>query len=154
MITNLSLFDFDIGSNLSQSCYDYFDSSVRQKDNLLSIPVKVLYVRTSLPGGAIDIHIDILNALKRPLNRGQLRDLRRRVKGTLKSYQVQLLIIDDAHLLKRKAMVELVKIYEDLKIPVVMSGAKDLFVLLVMAIALIIVWSGSLNLVWDAIAIG
>lgn len=116
----------DKGSNLSQSCYDYFDSLVCQKDNLLLTPVKVLYVRTSLPGGAIDIHIDILNALKRPLNRGQLRDLRRRVKGTLKSYQVQLLIVDDAHLLKRKAMVELVKIYEDLKIPVVMSGAKDL----------------------------
>ncbi len=52
--------------------------------------------------------------------------MRRRVKGTLKSYQVQLLIVDDAHLLKRKAMVELVKIYEDLKIPIVMSGAYDL----------------------------
>ena len=116
----------DKGSNLSQSCYDYFNSLVGQKDNLLSIPVKVLYVRTSLPGGANDIHIDILNALKRPLNAGQLRDLRRRVRGTLKSYQVQLLIVDDAHLLKRKAMVELVKIYEDLNIPVVMSGAYDL----------------------------
>ena len=116
----------DKGSNLSQSCYDYFDSLVVQKDNLLLTPVKVLYVRTSLPGGANDIHIDILNALKRPLNAGQLRNLRRRVRGTLKSYQVQLLIVDDAHLLKRKAMVELVKIYEDLKIPVIMSGAYDL----------------------------
>ncbi len=116
----------DKGSNLSQSCYDYFDGLVAQKDNLLSIPVKVLYLRTSQPGGANDIHIDILNALKRPLNAGQLRDLRRRVRGTLKSYQVQLLIVDDAHLLKRKAMVELVKIYEDLKIPVVMAGVHDL----------------------------
>ncbi|MDJ0596660.1 MAG: ATP-binding protein [Pleurocapsa sp. MO_226.B13] len=116
----------DKGSNLSQSCYDYFDSSVRQKDNLLLTPVKVLYVKTSLPGGAIDIHIDILNALKRPLNRGQLRDLRRRVQGTLKSYQVQLLIVDDAHLLKRKAMDELVKIYEDLNISIVMAGVYDL----------------------------
>ncbi|MEM8832280.1 MAG: ATP-binding protein [Cyanobacteria bacterium P01_G01_bin.19] len=116
----------DKGSNLSQSCYEYFDSLVCQKDNLLLTPVKVLYVRTSLPGGAIDIHVDILNALKRPLNRGQLRDLRRRVKGTLKSYQVQLLIVDDAHLLKRKAMLELVKIYEDLTIPVVMAGVYDL----------------------------
>ena len=116
----------DKGSNLSQSCYDYFDSLVVQKDNLLLTPLKVLYVRTSLPGGANDIHIDIINALKRPLNAGQLQDLRNRVRGTLKSYQVQLLIVDDAHLLKRKAMVELVKIYEELKIPVVMSGAYDL----------------------------
>ena len=49
-----------------------------------------------------------------------------RVKGTLKAYQVQLLIVDDAHVLKRKAMVELVKIFDDLKIPVVMSAAYDL----------------------------
>ena len=88
----------DKGSNLSQSCYDYFVSLVPQKDNLLSIPLKVLYARTSLPGGANNIHIDILNALARPLNAGQLRDLRKRVWATLKSYQVQLLIIDDAHL--------------------------------------------------------
>ncbi|VEP14846.1 hypothetical protein H1P_2910007 [Hyella patelloides LEGE 07179] len=98
----------------------------RQKGNLLSIPLKVLYVKTSLPGGANDIYIDILNTLKRPLNTGNLRDLRKRVRGTLKSYQVQLLIVDDAHLLKRKAMVELIKIYEDLRLPVIMSGAYDL----------------------------
>ena len=85
-----------------------------------------MYVKTSLPRGANDIHTDILNTLKRPLNTGNLRDLRKRVRGTLKSYQVQLLIVDDAHLLKRKAMVELIKLYEDLRIPVVMAGAYDL----------------------------
>ena len=116
----------DKGSNLSQSCYEYYISSTSQKGDLLSIPLKVLYVKTSQPGGANDIHTDILNALKRPLNTGTLRDLRKRVRGTLKSYQVQLLIVDDAHLLKRKAMVELTKIYEDLRVPVVMSGVYDL----------------------------
>lgn len=116
----------DKGSNLSQSCFEYFDSLVVKKDKFFLTPVKVLYVRTSLPGRANDIHIDILNASERPLNAGNLRDLRIRVRGTLKSYQVQLLIVDDAHLLKREAMVELVKIYEDLKISVIMSGAKDL----------------------------
>ena len=116
----------DKGSNLSQSCYEYFCSLARQKGNLLSIPLKVLYIKTSLPGGANDIHTDILNTLKRPLNTGNLRDLRKRVRGTLKSYQVQLLIVDDAHLLKRKAMVELIKLYEDLRISVVMAGAYDL----------------------------
>ena len=113
----------DKGSNLSQSCYEYSCSLASQKGNLLSIPLKVLYVKTSLPGGANDIHTDILNVLNRPLNTGSLRDLRKRVRGTLKLYQVQLLIVDDAHLLKRKAMVELTKIYEDLRLPVVISGA-------------------------------
>lgn len=116
----------DKGSNLSQSCYEYSCSLASQKGSLLSIPLKVLYVKTSSPGGASDVHTDILNALKRPLNTGSLRDLRKRVRGTLKSYQVQLLIVDDAHLLKRKAMVELTKLYEDLRLPVVMSGAYDL----------------------------
>lgn len=116
----------DKGSDLSKACYNYFSNSAAQRENLISIPLKVLYVRTSQPGGANHIYIDILNALNRPLNSGTLRDLRMRVKGTLKAYQVQLLIVDDAHVLKRKAMVELVKIFDDLKIPVVMSGAYDL----------------------------
>jgi hypothetical protein len=116
----------DKGSDLSRACFNYFSQSVPQRENLISIPLKVLYVRTSQPGGANHIYIDILNALNRPLNSGTLRDLRVRVKGTLKAYQVQLLIVDDAHVLKRKAMVELIKIYEELKIPVVMSGVYDL----------------------------
>lgn len=116
----------DRGSNLSRSCYDYFLNSSPQRENLISIPLKVLYVRTSQPGGDTHLFIDILNALKRPLNSGTLRDLRKRVRGTLKKYQVKLLIVDDAHILKRNAMVELIKIHDDLKIPVVMAGAYDL----------------------------
>ncbi|MGB5710462.1 MAG: hypothetical protein WBM44_06085 [Waterburya sp.] len=58
----------DKGSNLSQSCYDYFDSLVCQKDNLLLTPVKVLYVRTSLPGGAILTFHGIFFSIKRSLN--------------------------------------------------------------------------------------
>ena len=116
----------DKGCDLSRACYNYFSHSAAQRENLISIPLKVLYVRTSQPGGANHIYIDILNALNRPLNSGTLRDLRMRVKGTLKAYQVQLLIVDEAHVLKRKAMVELVKIFDDLKIPVVMSAAYDL----------------------------
>ena len=116
----------DKGSNLSKSCYDYFESLAVQRNNLFSIPLKVLYVRARPPGGAKNIHSDILNVLNRPLNTGNLRDLRKRVRGTLKSYQVQLLIIDDTHLLNRQAMVELIQIYEDLKIPVIMSGTQEL----------------------------
>lgn len=116
----------DRGSNLSRSCYDYFLNSSPQRENLISIPLKVLYVRTSQPGKNTHLFIDLLNALKHPLNSGTLRDLRKRVRGTLKKYQVKLLIVDDAHILKRNAMVELIKIHDDLKIPVVMAGAYDL----------------------------
>ncbi|MDJ0903739.1 MAG: ATP-binding protein [Xenococcus sp. MO_188.B8] len=60
------------------------------------------------------------------MNSGSLRDLRKRVTGTLKNYQVKLLLVDDAHVLKRQAMTELVKIFDDLRIPVVMAGVKEL----------------------------
>lgn len=82
--------------------------------------MKVLYVRTSQPGKNTNLFIDLLNALKHPLNSGTLRDLRERIRGTLKEYQVKLLTVDDAHILKRNAMVKLIKIHDDLKIPVVM----------------------------------
>ena len=116
----------DKGSNLSQSCHEYSCNLASQKNNLLSIPLKILYIQTSRTGGAKDIYKDILNTLKRPLNAGGLRDLRKRTIGILQLNQVQLLIIDDAHLLKRNAMIELAKIYEDLKIPLTLSGTYDL----------------------------
>ena len=116
----------DKGSGLSQACQYYRFTSVSQKKQLFSIPLKVLYVKVSQPGAARHLFIDILNALQRPLNSGSLRDLRSRVKGTLKTYQVQLLLVDDAHVLKRQAMTELVKIFDDLRIPVVMAGVKEL----------------------------
>lgn len=116
----------DKGSDLSRSCFHCSSNPRAKKEHLVSVPFDVVYVRTSQPGGANDVHTDILNVLERPLNTGNLRDLRKRVRGNLKAYKVKLLIVDDAHVLKRNAMVELIKIHEDLKIPVVMAGAYDL----------------------------
>jgi DNA transposition AAA+ family ATPase len=59
-------------------------------------------------------------------SKGSLRDLLARVQGTLKAYQVKLLLVDDAHILERQAMTELVKIFDDLRLPVVMAGINDL----------------------------
>jgi DNA transposition AAA+ family ATPase len=44
----------------------------------------------------------------------------------LKEYGVKLLILDDAHYLKLKALRELVQIHELLKIPVILSGTREL----------------------------
>lgn len=116
----------DKGSGLSKACQFYRLKSVRQRRGLIEIPLKVLYVKASQPGAARHLFIDILEALNRPLKSGHLRDLRSRVRGTLKSYQVQLLLVDDAHVLERQAMTELVKIFDDLRLPVVMAGIYDL----------------------------
>lgn len=115
----------DKGSDLSRSCYHCSSNPHAKKENLVLVPFNVVYVRTSQPGSANNVHADILNVLQRP-NTGNLRELRRRVRGNLKAYKVKLLIVDDAHVLKRNAMVELIKIHEELKIPVVMAGAYDL----------------------------
>jgi DNA transposition AAA+ family ATPase len=45
----------------------------------------------------------------------------------LREYGVRLLVIDDAHYLKLKALRELVQIHELLKIPVVLSGSGTLY---------------------------
>lgn len=92
----------------------------------MSVPLDNFYVRASQSGRATTLLIDILNAFCTPLNSGSLRELRKRVIGNLKVYQVKLLIVDDAHLLKREAMIELIRIYDDLRIPVVMTGVEDL----------------------------
>ena len=119
----------DKESDLSKSCCEYSCSLKEQKyckNILLPIPLKVIYVKSSLPGSASNIHKDILNALKRPSNTSNLRNLRERVFNMFKLHKVELLIVDCAHLLKREAMVELIKIYDDLNIAVVISGNYDL----------------------------
>ena len=72
----------DKESDLSKSCCEYSCSLKEQKyckNILLPIPLKVIYVKSSLPGSASNIHKDILNALKRPSNTSNLRNLRERV---------------------------------------------------------------------------
>ncbi|XHX77920.1 MAG: AAA family ATPase [Stenomitos frigidus ULC029] len=97
---------------------------------VLLLPVSVVYIRVPSGCTPAQLFVEALQALHRNLKFGRIGDLRKRVRATLKEYGVKLLIIDDAHYLKLKALRELVQIHELLKIPVVLSGTGELYDLL------------------------
>jgi len=114
-------------SGLSESCQYYRLQHTKYRGNVLLLPVSIVYIRVPsacTPGQLFDA---ALQALHRNLKFGRIGDLRNRVRATLREYGVRLLIIDDAHYLKLKALRELVQIHELLKIPIILSGTGELY---------------------------
>lgn len=114
-------------SGISESCQYYRLQHVKYRGAILLLPVPVVYVRVPSGCTPAQFFIETLQVLHRNLKFGRIGDLRSRVRATLKEYGVQLLIIDDAHYLKLKALRELVQIHELLKIPVILSGTAELY---------------------------
>lgn len=114
-------------SGLSESCQYYRSQHVKYRGAVLLLPVPVVYIRVPPGCTQADLFDQALQALHRNLKFGRIGDLRNRVRATLREYGVRLLIIDDAHCLKLKALRELVQIHELLKIPVILSGTVELY---------------------------
>jgi hypothetical protein len=114
-------------SGVSESCQYYRLQHVRYRGAILLLPVPIVYVRVPSGCTPAQLFVEALQVLHRNLKFGRIGDLRNRVRATLKEYGVQLLIIDDAHYLKLKALRELVQLHELLKIPVVLSGTSELY---------------------------
>lgn len=117
-------------SGISESCQYYRLQHVKYRGAVLLLPVPVVYIRVPSSCTPAQLFIEALQALHRNLKFGRIGDLRNRVRATLREYGVKLLIIDDAHYLKLKALRELVQIHELLKIPVILSGTAELYDLL------------------------
>lgn len=114
-------------SGVSESCQYYRLKHVKYRGAVLLLPVPVVYIRVPSGCTPTQLFIEALQALHRNLKFGRIGDLRNRVRATLREYGVRLLVIDDAHYLKLKALRELVQIHELLKIPVVLSGSGTLY---------------------------
>ncbi|HEY9697114.1 MAG TPA: ATP-binding protein [Trichocoleus sp.] len=114
-------------SGVSESCQYYRLQYVRYKGSVLLLPASIAYLRIPSDCTQYQLFVELLNALHRNLKMGRLSDLRKRSRATLKEYGVKLIIVDDAHYLKLKALRELVQIHELLKIPVILLGTKDLY---------------------------
>lgn len=114
-------------SGVSESCQYYRSQHVKYRGSILLLPVPVVYIR--VPSGCTPIQLfdAALQSLHRNLKFGRVEDLRKRVRATLREYGVRLLIIDDAHYLKLKALRELVQIHELLKIPIILSGTDEVY---------------------------
>lgn len=107
---------------LSQALDYYTKLHVKRRGDLLQVPATTAYVEVEQHGSATDLFLLILEFLSHPLSCGPLRDLRSRTWGTLKAYGVKILIINNADLLSFPAFNELVRIFEKLRISIVLAG--------------------------------
>ncbi|MBD2094075.1 ATP-binding protein [Trichocoleus sp. FACHB-591] len=108
---------------LVKSLVVYTQSHVKRRGGLLMAPAPIAYIEIEQNGSSTDLFLLILEFLINPLDCGSLRQLRSRTWGTLKALGVKLLIVNNADLLSFKALTELVRITEKLKISIVLAGS-------------------------------
>lgn len=115
---------------LAQSLDFYTKKNVKRRADLLLIPAPVVKIRIEQPAKATGLFRLILSFLNHPIDFGTLWQLRSRTKGTLKTYQVKILIVESAHLLSIEALREIINISLDLSIAIVLAGSPSLNALL------------------------
>lgn len=110
------------GAVLSQALQQYRMTHVKRRGVLQRIPMPVLYVKVQQYGRPMELLLAIAEAVGHDLRFGPLRDLRARVWGTLKAYGVELLLVDNADYLSLKALNELVEIFDNRQITVILAA--------------------------------
>ena len=88
--------------------------------------VPVLYWHAPEESGPRDLFEGILEALQYQLSRGTVSEVRRRIYQVLRSCQVELLIIDEAHRLRAKTFSDIRDLFDKLEIAVVLVGTDRL----------------------------
>lgn len=88
--------------------------------------VNVLYIQVPGDCSSGELLTLILESLKYDATSGKLSDLRRRVLRLLKESKVEMLIIDEANFLKLNTFSEIARIYDLLKISIVLVGTDGL----------------------------
>jgi hypothetical protein len=113
----------NFGSGLLKTCQLYQIFHVRKRGSLLEIPATVAFINMFQKGTISELCQTILEEFGHPLSRyGRLRELRSRTWDTLSRYGVKILIVGNADYLKLEALNELVDLFQNLKIPVVLTG--------------------------------
>lgn len=88
--------------------------------------VSVLYMQVPGDCSAGELLVLILESLKYDATSGKLTDLRRRMQRLLKESKVEMLIIDEANFLKLNTFSEIARIYDLLKVSIVLVGTDGL----------------------------
>lgn len=88
--------------------------------------VPVLYMQVPGDCSSGELLTLILESLKYDATSGKLTDLRRRVLRLLKDSKVEMLVIDEANFLKLNTFSEIARIYDLLKISIVLVGTDGL----------------------------
>ncbi|MBT9315112.1 AAA family ATPase [Leptothoe spongobia] len=110
-------------ADLRKSCRFYQRLYVQKRGHLYTVPAPVIYVEVTQYGTPTDLYRNILRELGNPFAEvGRLANLRTRTWGTLKSYDVRLLVLGKADYLSYKAFNELIELTRNLKIAIVPVG--------------------------------
>lgn len=88
--------------------------------------VPVMYLHAPAESGPRELFVGLLNYLQYRITRGTISDLRDRVYRLLKTCQVEMIIVDEAHRLRPKTFSEIRDIFDLLNISVVLVGTDRL----------------------------
>ena len=107
---------------LAKALTVYAEANTKRRGKLVQVPASVVYIKAETTCGGKDLLLLILEFLSNPLSCGPLRDLRKRTLGTLKAYKVKNIVVNNADFLAYSAFNELMRIFEELQISVVLVG--------------------------------
>jgi DNA transposition AAA+ family ATPase len=108
------------------ACSAYRHKHTDQRPNGDAPIVPVMYLHAPTESGPRELFVGLLEYLQYRITRGTISDLRDRVYRLLKTCQVEMIILDEAHRLRPKTFSEIRDIFDLLNISVVLVGTDRL----------------------------
>ena len=116
--------DSRTGKTVACNAYRHKHSEPRSSGESAFVPVMYLHAPTE--SGPRELFVGLLEYLQYRITRGTIADLRERVYRLLKTCQVEMIILDEAHRMRPKTFSELRDIFDLLNISVVLVGTDRL----------------------------
>lgn len=101
---------------LSKALDVYANVNTKRRGDLIQVPAVTVLITIEESFRVNDILLSILAFLSHPITFGPLRDLRKRVRGTIKDYQVKNIIVNNAHYLSYGGFNELMTLAKKMNI--------------------------------------
>jgi hypothetical protein len=108
------------------SCEAYQLKHLPQKHEGSGMHKPIVYWQSIPESGSRDLLSGILDSLQYQINRGTLSEVRSRVHHLLRVCKVEMMIVDEAHRLRPKALEDIADILDKLQIAVVLVGTDRL----------------------------
>jgi DNA transposition AAA+ family ATPase len=108
------------------ACHAYRLKHIARQSNGDAPITPVIYWHATTETGQRDLFVGLLEELKYRIIRGTLGEIRERLKQILKTCQVEMIIIDEAHRLRPKTFSEICDLFDLLGIAIVIVGTDRL----------------------------
>ena len=116
--------DSRTGKTVACNTYQHKHRDQRSSGDTPIVPV--IYLHAPTESGPRELFVGLLEYLQYRITRGTIADLRDRVYRLLKTCQVEMIILDEAHRMRPKTFSELRDIFDLLNISVVLVGTDRL----------------------------